>query len=183
MNQPVNQPAKAANSPVRRPAPEVSSTDMPIEQKPKIIMADDGPVNRESIITSLETPLADEYAELLKFGEEPITILINPSQERNAPVVVDCWVNGKGAEVFINGKWMVFNCLPVGKMVVTRRKYVEVLLRSKRDTVNTIVDDATVETPRNEIHRVTSSNVTLQVIGDTSPKGAEWMRRLMRQAD
>jgi hypothetical protein len=54
-------------------------------------------------------------------------------------MTVDCWVNGKGAEVWDERtrKWMEFNFLPVGLPIITKRKYVEVLARSKSMKVNT----------------------------------------------
>jgi len=172
---------QAINTPVRRAQKETLSADMPLGQKPDIVLPDVGPVNREQVITTLEEPLVDDYAAALKFAEEPVTVMIHPKQEANAPIVVDCWVNGRGAEVLMNGQWVVFNCLPVGKPVVTKRKYVEALLRSKIDTINTIHEDATVERPDNRVSRITSSNAVMSIIGDNNPKGAEWIRRLMAQ--
>lgn len=169
---------EAVNAPVRRAKPEVSNAEFPLGQKPPINL-DDGPQNQ--IIQSLESPLTDDYAQNLAFAEEPIEILIHPGREQNAPIVYDVWVNGKGAEVFVAGKWHVFNCLPVGKNVITKRKYVEVLARSKVDTIATDVDDATKENPGNRINRVTSSTAIFSVIGDNNPRGREWLRTLMAQ--
>lgn len=172
---------EALNTPVRRAKREVSSDDFPIGQKPDILLHDDQPIEREQIITALDDRLDNSYAEALKMAEEPVTILIYPGREKNAPIVVDCWVNGRGAEVFVNGQWHTFNCLPVNVAVTTKRKYVEVLARSKIDTINTDVEDATVENPANRINRVTSSTAVFTVIGDKNPKGGEWLRRLMTQ--
>jgi hypothetical protein len=169
---------EAVNAPVRRAKPEVSNADFPIGQKPPVNL-DDGP--KEQIISALDSPLGDDYAQALAFAEEPIEILIHPSREPNAPIVYDVWVNGKGAEVFVAGKWHVFNCLPVGKNVITKRKYVEVLARSKVDNIATDVDDATMENPGNRINRVTSSTAVFSVIGDNNPRGREWLRNLMAQ--
>jgi len=171
---------QAVNTPVRRQR-ETTSADFPIGQKPDILLRDGESIPREQVIVSMDTPLENDYAAQLKFAEEPVTILIYPSREKNAPIVVDCWVNGKGAEVFVNGQWHAFNCLPVNIAVTTKRKYVEVLARSKIDTINTMVDDATVENPANRINRVTSSSAVFTVIGDTNPKGVEWLKRLMTQ--
>ena len=172
---------EAVNTPVRRAKPEFSNADFPIGQKPPIDLKDGVPIDREQIITALETPLEDSYAADLAFAEEPVEILIHPSREANAPIVYDVWVNGKGAEVFVAGKWHVFNCLPVGKNVITKRKYVETLARSKMDTIATDVDDANVENPQNRINRVTSATAIFSVIGDKNPRGSEWLRGLMAQ--
>jgi hypothetical protein len=173
----------AINAPVRRAAPEKFSGDTKITQKPDIVVPNDGPLNRTQTIDALETPMSEieDYAKQLAFNEEPVTVMVHPKQEKNPPIVVDCWVNGKGAEILMNGKWVVFNCLPVGKVVTTKRKYVEVLLRSKTDTINTQHEDANVENPRNVINRSTSSNALLSIIEDKSPLGSAWLSSLMAQ--
>lgn len=164
---------------VRKAQPEFSNADFPVGQNPGVSLELDEPLQRTQIIETMETPLEKEYAEALRFAEEPVTIYIHPSGDKNPPLVVDCWVNGRGAEVFVNGEWHVFNCLPVGKQVTTRRKYVEVLARSKIETINTQHEDATVERPKNILQRSMSSRCTFQIIGDDNPKGREWIRRLM----
>ena len=63
--------------------------------------------------------------------------------------------------------------------VTTKRKYVEVLCRAKIDTINTMVEDATVENPANHISRATSSRASFSVLEDRNPKGAEWLRSVM----
>lgn len=165
----------AQNAPIRRPPKTLESADFQIGQKGPVDL--EGP--REQIITALETPFNDEMATQLAFNEEPIEILIHPSSEKDAPLVIDCWVNGKGAEVFMNGAWHALGWLPVNKRVITRRKYVELLLKCKVDTIHTDVEDATVENPSNRINRVTSSKCLLQILHDKNPKGGEWMRSVM----
>ena len=171
----------AINAPVRRAPKEQYSSDTPITQKPNIVMNDDGSTT-EQVIQTLEAPLIDDYAQLLAFNEEPLTIMVQARQEKNPANVIDCWVNGEGAEVFLNGRWTSMNCLPVNMPVVTKRKYVEVLLRSKVDTISTVHDDANVERPSNQLVRVTTSNCVLSIMSDKNPNGGEWLRQMMRQA-
>lgn len=173
----------ALNTPVRRAAPEKFSGDTKIIQKPDIVVPSEGALNREQIIESIDTPVSElaDYTKQLAFNEEPVTVMVHPKQEKNPPIVIDCWVNGKGAEILMNGKWVVFNCLPIGKAVTTKRKYVEVLLRSKLDTINTNHEDANVENPRNVINRSTSSNALLSIIEDKNPLGSAWLSSLMAQ--
>jgi hypothetical protein len=47
-----------------------------------------------------------DYAEALAFMEEPVTIRLQPSADKNAAMAFPFWVNGKHAEVFQNGRWM-----------------------------------------------------------------------------
>ena len=79
-------------------------------------------------------------------------------------------VQGKGAEIFENGKWLEIGWLPIGREIITKRKYVEVLARSKSDAVKTVHDDATVANPRNTLQRRTSANYPLSILQTPTPK-------------
>lgn len=165
----------AQNVPVRRPPAEISSSDVKIDQKPTIVDRED----TDSEIVIAPEVLNRDYQEALKFMEDPITIVVTRSSEKYAPHVIDCWVNGKGAEVLMNGKWVETRAIPVGMPVTTKRKYAEVLLRSKTDTVNTKVhkrEDSEV----NEVERYTSARAPLQVLKDANPKGTAWMMDMAR---
>ena len=97
---------------------EVHTADIAIAEAP------DADINaRSETIIPVDKPLDDDYAQALAFMEEPIMIRIEPSDEENAPIVVDCWVNGKGAEVLdtLTGKFMEINCLPIGQPIITKR--------------------------------------------------------------
>jgi hypothetical protein len=123
----------------------------------------------------------DQLAKLA-FNEEPITIIIEENTRSDFPeTFVPVTVQGKGAEVFENGRWMEVGWLPIGREIITRRKYVEVLIGSKSDSVKTTHDDATVERPRNTVSRRTSSNYPVTILNDANPLGREWVARI-RQA-
>lgn len=171
----------AITNPVRRARKDVNSEDFPIQQQPDVSLEFDKPLERSVIIdgkTAAEDALQADYLAQLAFNEEPITIVVNTLQEKNPPSVVDCWVNGRGAEVWLNGGWVVMNCIPVDIEVTTKRKYVEVLLGSKVTRVTTEHEDATVEKPRNFARKVTSANVNINILEDKNPKGLEWLRRM-----
>ncbi|MDP3908887.1 MAG: hypothetical protein Q8Q14_00710 [Gemmatimonadales bacterium] len=167
----------ANNAPVRRPRPEFHTADIGIEQKPAIESRED---LVDEVITAPEDVLKAEYAAALKFNEEPVTIRIERSSEKFAPLVVDCWCNGKGAEVLINGRWVETAYLPIGVPVTTKRKYVEILARSKIDSVQTKVEDRDSEKPRNLVERFTSSRAPFSVLEDRNPKGAAWLTGIVR---
>ena len=82
----------------------------------------------------------------------------------------------------MNNKWVEFGYLPVSKQLTIKRKYVEVLLRSKRDSVQTNVIERDNEDPRNLVERSTSSTALFSIIEDRNPKGAEWATELRRRA-
>lgn len=174
-------PSKAINQPAFAGASEYNTKDMKMGKAPSIILQDDKPINREQIIVPVESPIAKDYIAQLSFNEEPITIRIERSAEKFAPNTVPCWVNGIGAEVFMNGKWIQLGYLPVGIMITTKRKYVEVLSRSRHQSVETEVE-RNDDGEKNEIGRSDSQRAPFSVIKDANPAGYDWLTRLMAQA-
>lgn len=174
---------QAKHNPVTMPAKELHTADIPQQQPGDISLAFGKPLERGEVIEPLDAPLHSEHTQALLMAEEPVTIQIEPSQEENAPRVVDCWVNGKGAEVLdpITGKWMELNCIPIGGPVTTKRKYVEVLARAKFDNIQTKTGDMTQEAPENRIVRNTGRKAVFSVLHDPNPKGREWLIRLMSE--
>lgn len=163
---------------------ELHTDDIKIEQKPDFV--GNGSDNSDligrapEIIAAQQLP-KKEYLDELAFNEEPVTIRIEPSAEKNAALWHPIWVNGKGCEVWIGGQWREFTYLPVGEVVTVKRKYVEVLLRSKTDTVQTHVKEVEGENPQNVIKRFTSAVVSFSIIQDKNPLGAAWVEELRRR--
>ena len=165
----------AANNPVRRPGRELHTGDMAIAQKDVVESRED----LDSEIVVAPEQLHKEYVEALAFAEEPVTIRIERGSEKFAPPMVDLWVQGRGAEVLINGRWVVLGYLPVGFPITTKRKYVEVLAASKHDAIQTKVLKEE-HSERNLIERFTSAKAPFSVLEDKNPKGAEWLTNLVR---
>lgn len=136
---------------------------------------------RDSEIVLVDHDLDTDYADALAFSEEPVKIILNPSAEKNAPTSFPVWVNGKGAEVFQNGRWDEIAYLPVGRPLVIKRKYLEVIIRSKLDAVTTAHDDATVERPLNRINRATSAVHSYSILEDNNPRGSAWAQEMIRR--
>lgn len=168
------------------PREALNSADIKIEQKPDIIKAahdssagigrDD---NGEIVIA--DKPFDMDYLDELAFNEEPITIRLEPTAEKNAPTSFPIWVNGKGCEIFVNGKWYEQAYIPVGKVITTKRKYVEVIIRAKLDTVHTEVSEPDSENPNNVVRRFTSAVHSFSIIEDRNPKGVAWLTELRRR--
>ena len=164
--------------PVRRNRRELHMGDVKIEQKAAIASIEDH--KPDVILAEHDTSL--DYLSELAFNEEPVTIRLEPTAEKHASRWIPCWVNGKGAEVLINGSWVEFGYLPVAQALTLKRKYVEVLLRSKRDTIQTSVIERDNENPENMIDRATTSTALFSVLEDRNPKGASWATELRRRA-
>lgn len=174
----------AINNPVKRAynRKEVHSGDFPLGQKDDIDL--DGDLKRGESIeqVSFDVNLQKEHIAKLAFGEEPLTIIIEENSRSDNPEThVPVSVNGKDAEVFTNGQWVAIGWLPVNQALTTKRKYVEVLLRAKSDSIKTVHDDATVERPRNAVRRSTSSNYPVTILEDRNPLGREWVAAIRRE--
>jgi hypothetical protein len=176
----------AQANPVRRRGREAHSSDFPTQQLPDVDVSLNKALDRSVIVDAqdigADKQLQNEYLEALAFNEDPITISLEPTQEKNPPKWIECWVQGKGAEVLTADGWQAWGYLPMGSLITTKRKYVEVLLGSKVTKVATQHDDGNVDSPRNWVRKVTTSNVHVTIHEDKSPKGGEWLRRIKARA-
>lgn len=155
-------------------ARELHTETMPIEQPPPFNLDDD----RESDIQRVQRIESKDYLDALAFNEEPVTIRIEQGMEENAPQWHLVHVNGRGAEVLLDGKWMVWGQLPVDKVITTRRKFLEVMLRSKRTVVHSNIHNIDES---NHLQRSTSALMAISIIEDRNPLGPEWIRELRRR--
>lgn len=169
--------SESSNLNLRNPRAELATGAIGVQQKPVISGRDE--LESETIVAP-NGPMHKDYMAELAFAEEPVTIRVEPSGEKNAAPMVDCWVNGRGCEVLVNGRWLSTGFFPVGVVLTTKRKYVEVLARSKVTNIKTKHDDATVANPQNLIERQTYQRAPFSVIEDKNPKGAEWLANLVR---
>lgn len=160
---------------------QLHTEDLKIDQK--------GPINeaalkdREPEIVQADTSLNQAYYDELAFNEEPVTIRIEPSSEKNAPKFYECWVNGKGAEVWNeqSRQWIPITYLPVGQEIIVKRKYVAVLAAAKRDNIQTRHDNAEHEVVNNYVDRSTSAVANFTVISDKNPRGHAWLSEIRRR--
>ncbi len=113
--------------------------------------------------------------------EEPVTIRLQPSSDRNAAMAYPVTVNGKPAEVFQRGRWEEIGYLPVAQTLIVKRKVLEVIIRAKVDTVNTLILGPESDRPQNEISRFTKPVHSVSILEDRSPRGAEWASEMMRR--
>lgn len=163
------------------PNKQVHTADLPTAQAPVLNQA--AMEDRGEVIAAVDTPIKDDYLQQLAFNEDPITIRIERGPEENAPMVVDCWVQGEGAEVLnpVTQKWSKMSCLPIGGVIVTKRKYVEVLARSRVDRYH--AKQAIQNPQENEdgwkVRGSTSQSHSFSVVHDPAgAKGVEWLTRI-----
>lgn len=153
--------------------------DVAVEQQDDIVNDSD----RGTLVRGDLSMIADkDYADRLAMGEEPVTIMIEPSPDQNAPHSYYCAVNGVGAECLQpNGEWIPLGWVPVGVELTMKRKYVEVLVRAKRDRVTTDYGRVGDADPHNRIVRHTSVVANVQIIEDRNTRGAAMFAELRRR--
>lgn len=168
----------AAPAVARMAARELHTGDMPIDQKPDI----SDHTEYDGDVVLVDRGMIDmDYASALAFMEEPVTIRLEPSGDRNSVNVFPVWVNGKGAEVFENGRWREIGYLPVGQVITVRRKVIEVIARAKVDNIQTDVTDRESERPNNTIQRYTTAVHSFSVLQDANPRGVAWLTEIRRR--
>lgn len=122
-----------------------------------------------------------DYLADLAMMEEPVTIRLEPSADKNAMTSFPVWVNGRGAQVFQNGRWIEIIYLPVGVPLIVKRSVLEVIIRAKTDTVHTKVVNMDAERPQNVVERFTSPVHSFSILEDNNPRGAAWVAELRRR--
>lgn len=148
-----------------------STEHMEVGQPKHIIIPDTGPIVREpeEIIPVETAAINKDYADALQFNEQVLTIVIQPSGEENAPMVIPVWNNGEPM-------W-----IKVGVQTNIKRKFVEDLLRAKPISVQTMHEEEGSRVVNNRVLRSARSKYPLTIIHDPSPKGYEWMARVMAE--
>ena len=177
----VNEHAKARTT-------EIDSSQFKIPQPapqniPALGQPMPNPNRASSMIHAVDSPLDPEYVKALQFAEDAVVIMLAQSSERHASEWKDCWVNGKGIEVFKDGRWQEFKAIPRGKRVMTKRKYVEVLARAKEDNITTKPIQHRDHEENLILHNVimTSGITILHDPAGVAPgtKGYEWFEKMI----
>lgn len=170
----------ASSRPTRRAARETHTDDLQIGQAPDVIIPATGPIEHVGeVVEPLDQPLESDYNKALLFNEEYVTVQFNPSTDKNPARHIFCQVNGRGAEVMVEGRPMILTYLPIGPQITMKRKYLEVLARAKPDNVTTNVVEHPGQDPLNLIQRHTSMKYPFSILHDPNPKGGEWISRLL----
>jgi len=159
------------------PRQELHSDTLPVDQRPPI--TDQSTYEGDVILT--EQIGNKDYLAELEFMEEPVTIRLEPSSDKNAAMAFPIWVNGKKAEVFQHGRWDEIGYLPVGVPLIVKRKVLEVIIRAKTDTIHTSIQEMDSERPNNVVQRFTSPVHSFSIIEDRNPRGPAWATELRRR--
>lgn len=153
---------------------EIAHTaDMPVGQQGagRLVMPglDEVLVREQVEIEPVVTSLTKNDFDTIMFMEELVKVRIEPLMEKNPRKMVDLYVNG------------IPEWVPVGRPWIMRRKYVEVLARSKPMSIQTKHEQPEESLdPQNEVIRSTSAQFPFSVLQDT-PRGIEWLNQIMAE--
>jgi hypothetical protein len=159
----------------------VHSDDVTPEQASDIILTSTSEIDRAEVVAPLEASEQTSYMDELAFMEEPVTINIHPSQEENAPLSIPIWVNGRGAEILHEGKWIPATYIPVDREITIKRKYLESLARAKPTNIKTNVIEMPGQDPVNKIGRHTFMKYPFTLIDDKNPRGRAWLNKVLSE--
>ena len=170
-------------------ARETHSGDTAIDQPRNLVDLGDlvaALKGREPEIVEADPELSQEYLAELAFMNEWVKIRIDPSSDENAPTTFPVWCNGRGAEILINGRPVVWTHLPIGPEITVRRSVVEIIARSKTMRVATNHQsggpDQQVSASQWAPTRRVSQTQPFSVISDPSPRGSAWVAEMIRRA-
>lgn len=171
----------AQHNPVNATGPELNSGDFKVPQ----LAVPTVETVREPIVQATEMP-KDEYLDELKFNEDAVTMSVTPSSDKNAAKQIYCAVNGKGAEVWDerSKRWLEFKYVPVGRRLTVKRKYIEVLARSRADTFTTREVSPTPLANQDgfQLEASTFPTAPITIINDPAgERGHQWFSNVMAQ--
>ncbi len=133
----------------------------------------DGParVEDESSIEVVDRPVGNTKLDLLKFMEEPVTVLVHRTADKTADPVVEVW-NGGVRQMFIRGQ----------KQTV-KRKFIEILARARDMKYEQDVQiDRSTGDAINRMIPVIGLKYTFEVIEDMNPNGRSWLQNLLQES-
>lgn len=160
---------------------ELHSDDIAVDQRAPVSADEAHDAGEIVLVDGKQMQMSRDYLDELKFMEEEVTIRLQPSIEKNAATTMPVWVNGRGAEVKINGRFVPMIYLPTGVTFTTKRKYVEPIIRAKIDRVETSHTEWNGDIkPDNRVASFTAPLHSYSIIGDT-PKGHAWASEMMRR--
>ena len=142
--------------------PRDVTIDLPTSGKLEV----SGPIENDEIVVAGRDGLDNSYAAELAFLEEKVDVMVHESTDPNAEPIVHTAVNG------------INQFFPRGAVVTCKRKFVEVLARSKVTTFQTKVvhEDGNVY---NRMHKQTGLRYPFSIVRDENPKGATWLKSVL----
>lgn len=156
----------------------LDTADMDVgKMRPRKMSAQGKASLEPQIVEQVDKPVDKEWADMMRFAQDPITFMVMPASEKNAEDPVYCANNGDPAPVKPRPGWLYRNT----EYTVPRR-FIESLLRAKiiSYTQRKELDPAGIQ----QIVNVPSvaCRYQLRIIHDPHPRGADWFKHIMLEA-
>lgn len=129
-----------------------------------------GEIGGHAGIDVVDKPMPAEAFEMEAFMNDMVTIVVNPSNDPDEPMLVQVAVNG------------VNQFIPRGEAIAVKRKYVEVLARAKRTDFAQNLDERLGEQGFNQVRTMHSLRYPFSMISDPNPKGSAWLLGVLAEA-
>lgn len=129
-----------------------------------------GEIGGHAGIDVVDKPMPTDAFEMEAFMNEMITIVVNPPNDADEPMLVQVAVNG------------VNQFIPRGEPVAVKRKYVEVLARAKRTDFAQNLDERLGEQGFNQVRTMHSLRFPFSLLRDPNPKGGAWLTGVLAEA-
>lgn len=123
--------------------------------------------------SGIEAVPAEDFnnlAELEKFMNDPIELMIYEPMEEGSPAIVMLKVNGISQYVIR------------GRTQTIKRKYVEVLARARKQHVTARGFKTANGDAKNTVNITSGLEYPFQVLNDPSPKGPSWLKGILAEA-
>lgn len=121
------------------------------------------------VSASMDDPILHDYVAATAFMEERVLVRVAPSANQDDPKIVEVWNNGTPQRM-VRGEW-----------TIVRRKYVEVLARSKPFNVTT---PEYTDAKGDRATKIDTHNATMYPfeMRDSNPLGQPWLGRILSES-
>lgn len=154
-----------------RPKKKIDTTEEKIGQDGVAVLASTGKAKIEhSEIEIVDGPEWKEKAANLAFMEEPVTIMVHTTTDKNAAPFVEVWNDGR-VQRFLRGKEQT-----------VKRKFIEVLARAKADSYQSQEFMDRDGNMNFRYPKTTSLKYPFSVVRDENPKGHDWLKKVLAEA-
>ena len=148
----------------------LETEEQEIGQSDPRIMKTTGPAKDSlspSVVEAVEKPVDKEWAEMVQFSRQMVTIVINESPDKNAEDPV--FIGNNGTSLWLHR----------GKEHTIERRFVESLARSKVTTYSQKLEEAPngIRQYLNIPH--TACRYPFRVVSDPHPRGADWLKAVL----
>ena len=167
-------PRGIPNSKLAKNTPVLTShavdADEHVKQEPALILKSTGDAKdalEQRGVQIVERPVNEEKLAMLKFMEDPVTVHIHTTSDKEAEQVF---------EVFNNGQREIFRR---GETKTVKRKFVNELAIRKAVTYRNSRERDSEGVQQEKYQPVTALRYPFSVVSDPHPRGADWLKAML----